>query len=54
MAEHGAGAVSAGDSAAEAALLKEREAMFGGFTAFTTYAVAGVAGLLILLALFLL
>jgi len=54
MAEHGAGAVTAGDSAAETELIAERQAMFGGFTTFTTYAVAAVAAVLILLAIFLL
>jgi hypothetical protein len=54
MAEHGAGAVTAGDSAADTELIAERQAMFGGFTTFTTYAVAAVAAVLILLAIFLL
>ena len=54
MAEHGAGAATAAESPAEAALLEERRAMFGGFTRFVTYAVAAVAGVLILLAIFLL
>jgi hypothetical protein len=53
MAEHGTGAATAGESPAEAAFEKDRQAMFGGFTTFTTYAVAGIAGLLILMAIFL-
>jgi hypothetical protein len=53
MAEHGTGAVTAGESTAEAAFEKDRQAMFGGFTTFTTYAVVGIACLLILMAIFL-
>jgi len=54
MAQSRTGAVTAGENAEEAALIKEREAMLGRFTTAATYAVAVVAGVLVLLAIFLL
>ncbi len=52
MADHGS--TAAADPAAEAAFVKDREAMLGGFVTFSTYAIAAIAALLVLMAIFLL
>jgi hypothetical protein len=52
MADHGSTAAS--NPAAEAAFVKDREAMLGGFVSFSTYAIAAIVGLLVLMAIFLL
>lgn len=52
MADHGS--TAAADPAAEAAFVKEREALLGSFVTISTYATAGIVVLLILMAIFLL
>jgi hypothetical protein len=51
MAEQGSTAAS--DPAAEAAFVKDREAMLGSFVTFLTYGIVAVVVVLILLAIFL-
>lgn len=51
MADHGS---TAADPAAEAAFLKDREAILGGFVTFSTYSIVAIVALLVLMAIFLL
>ncbi|MCU0986312.1 MAG: hypothetical protein MUC89_15475 [Acetobacteraceae bacterium] len=51
MAEHGSTAAT--NPAAEAAFVKDRQAMLGSFVTFSTYSIVAIVVLLILMAIFL-